>query len=89
VDETRHARRAAGSLSLKGRALRHLARREHSRAELERKLLPHAADLPDATAAEQVRGAAETLAGATRWRRTACKVMPGWPNRCWPVPANA
>jgi regulatory protein len=28
---------------LKARALRHLARREHSRAELERKLAPHAA----------------------------------------------
>lgn len=28
---------------LKARALRHLARREHSRAELERKLVPHAA----------------------------------------------
>lgn len=31
----------APSLSLKGRALRHLAAREHSRAELERKLAPH------------------------------------------------
>ena len=29
---------------LKARALRHLARREHSRAELERKLAPHAQD---------------------------------------------
>lgn len=29
-------------LSLKGRALRYLAAREHSRAELERKLAPHA-----------------------------------------------
>jgi regulatory protein len=29
---------------LKARALRHLARREHSRAELERKLAPHAPD---------------------------------------------
>lgn len=28
--------------SLKGRALRHLSRREHSRLELHRKLLPHA-----------------------------------------------
>jgi regulatory protein len=32
---------AASSLSLKGRALRYLAAREHSRAELERKLAPH------------------------------------------------
>jgi regulatory protein len=31
-------------LSLKGRALKHLAAREHSRAELARKLAPHAED---------------------------------------------
>jgi regulatory protein len=31
----------APALSLKGRALRYLAAREHSRAELERKLAPH------------------------------------------------
>jgi regulatory protein len=30
------------AVELKARALRHLARREHSRAELERKLAPHA-----------------------------------------------
>jgi len=35
-------------LSLKGRALRYLAAREHSRAELERKLAPHAAALDPA-----------------------------------------
>ena len=34
--------RAAAPLSLKARALRWLAQREHSRAELRRKLLPHA-----------------------------------------------
>ena len=34
--------RSVGRLSLKGRALRLLAAREHSRAELERKLAPHA-----------------------------------------------
>lgn len=34
--------RDEGAVSLKARALRHLARREHSRAELERKLAPHA-----------------------------------------------
>ncbi|WP_295856859.1 recombination regulator RecX [uncultured Xylophilus sp.] len=33
---------AFGTLSLKGRALRHLSRREHSRAELQQKLAPHA-----------------------------------------------
>ena len=37
---------AFGAPSIKGRALRHLARREHSRAELERKLAPHVED-PD------------------------------------------
>ncbi|MFS2033133.1 recombination regulator RecX [Polaromonas sp. CT11-55] len=35
------ATRAGFGLSLKGRALRYLAGREHSRAELERKLAPH------------------------------------------------
>lgn len=35
------ARKAGFVLSLKGRALRYLAAREHSRAELERKLAPH------------------------------------------------
>lgn len=34
--------RARGRISLKGRALKLLAQREHSRAELRRKLLPHA-----------------------------------------------
>lgn len=38
----RPASRAGFELSLKGRALRYLAAREHSRAELERKLAPHA-----------------------------------------------
>lgn len=38
---TKPARRAGFGLSLKGRALRYLAAREHSRAELERKLAPH------------------------------------------------
>jgi regulatory protein len=35
------------SLSLKGRALKHLAAREHSRSELRRKLAPHAEDDTD------------------------------------------
>jgi regulatory protein len=35
------------TLSLKGRALRYLAAREHSRAELERKLAPHLAEDAD------------------------------------------
>ena len=37
----------APTLSLKGRALRYLAAREHSRAELERKLTPHLQDGDD------------------------------------------
>ena len=51
-----------GTLSLKARALRHLARREHSRAELERKLAAHAEDTPEASAAEQIRAALDELA---------------------------
>lgn len=52
---------AFGQLSLKGRALRHLARREHSRVELERKLAGFAEDTPEASAAEQVRAALDEL----------------------------
>lgn len=47
--------------SLKGRALRYLAQREHSRAELERKLARHAEDGPDASAAEQIARALDEL----------------------------
>jgi regulatory protein len=53
---------AFGVLSLKGRALRHLSRREHSRAELERKLSAHAEDLPDASASAQISAALDELA---------------------------
>lgn len=48
--------------SLKARALRHLARREHSRAELERKLARHAEDTPQASAQEQIARALDELA---------------------------
>ncbi|CAN5131650.1 hypothetical protein BH10PSE16_BH10PSE16_32760 [soil metagenome] len=41
MSEVKPASRAGFGLSLKGRALRCLAAREHSRAELERKLKPH------------------------------------------------
>ncbi|MFZ3140343.1 recombination regulator RecX [Polaromonas sp.] len=41
MSEVKPASRAGFGLSLKGRALRYLAAREHSRAELERKLKPH------------------------------------------------
>jgi regulatory protein len=52
---------AFGALSLKGRALKYLAAREHSRAELERKLAPHAQDTPEATAAQQIAAALDAL----------------------------
>lgn len=41
TDDPTPVRRPGLGLSLKGRALRYLAAREHSRAELERKLGPH------------------------------------------------
>jgi regulatory protein len=49
------------SLSLKGRALKYLAAREHSRAELERKLAPHAQDTPEASAEQQIAQALDAL----------------------------
>jgi regulatory protein len=66
-----------GSLSVKGRALRHLARREHSRAELERKLAAHVQDTLEASAAEQIRAALDELAarGLLSDARTAESVL--------------
>lgn len=43
-----------GGLSIKARALRYLSMREHSRAELERKLARYVEDLPDQTASDQI-----------------------------------
>ncbi len=43
-----------GVPSIKARALRYLAAREHSRVELERKLARHVEDLPDLPAAAQI-----------------------------------
>jgi regulatory protein len=51
---------AVAALSIKARALRWLAQREHSRAELERKLLRQLRDAPDARA--QVAAALDELA---------------------------
>ena len=51
-----------GSLSVKGRALRYLSQREHSRVELERKLGRFVEDLPDATAQQQIAAALDDLA---------------------------
>jgi len=53
-----------GAPSLKGRALRYLAQREHSRAELERKLARHVEDTPDASAAEQIARVLDELSSA-------------------------
>lgn len=51
-----------GALSVKGRALRHLARREHSRAELERKLGRQIEDSAEAPAAARIATALDELA---------------------------
>jgi regulatory protein len=51
-----------GALSVKGRALRYLAQREHSRAELERKLERYVEDTPEASAQAQIAAALDELA---------------------------
>ncbi len=51
-----------GSLSVKGRALRYLSQREHSRRELERKLARHVDDTPEASAQLQITTALDDLA---------------------------
>ena len=54
---------AFGAPSLKGRALRYLSQREHSRVELERKLARHAQDTESGPpAAEQIAQALDDLA---------------------------
>jgi regulatory protein len=50
-----------GSPSLKGRALRYLSQREHSRVELERKLARFAEDTADASAQVQIAAALDDL----------------------------
>ncbi len=51
-----------GSLSVKGRALRYLSQREHSRAELERKLARHVQDTEELGAQAQIALALDQLA---------------------------
>jgi regulatory protein len=70
---------AFGVLSVKGRALRYLAQREHSRAELERKLARHVQDSPQASAGEQIRAALDDLvtSGLLSDARTAESVLAG------------
>jgi regulatory protein len=50
-----------GAPSLKGRALRYLSQREHSRVELERKLARFAEDRPEASAQAQIAAALDEL----------------------------
>ncbi len=50
-----------GALSVKGRALRYLAQREHSRLELEQKLTRRVQDTPEASAAVQIAQALDEL----------------------------
>lgn len=70
---------AFGAPSLTGRALRYLSMREHSRAELERKLARHARDNDEASAAEQIARALDALAarGLLSDARTAESVLAG------------
>ena len=53
-----------GALSVKGRALRYLAQREHSRVELARKLARTVEDTEGASAAAQIEAALDQLAAA-------------------------
>lgn len=66
-----------GCLSVKGRALRYLAQREHSRVELERKLARVVEDRPDASAQAQIAAALDDLAakGLLSETRTAASVL--------------
>ena len=52
-----------GAISVKGRALRYLSQREHSRVELERKLARHVQDSEESTAQAQLTAALDDLAG--------------------------
>ena len=53
-----------GALSVKGRALRYLAQREHSRVELERKLARHVQDTDEASAQTLIAQALDQLTAA-------------------------
>lgn len=68
-----------GSLSVKGRALRYLAQREHSRAELERKLSQKVQDTEVASAEQQICKALDELAaaGLLSESRAAASVLSG------------
>ncbi len=68
---------AFGQPSVKGRALRYLAQREHSRHELQAKLLRHVQDTPEATAQAQIAAALDDLAshGLLSDERAAASVL--------------
>jgi regulatory protein len=68
-----------GAVSVKGRALHCLAQREHSRAELERKLLRQVGDSPPASAKAQIATALDELeaSGLLSDSRTAEAVLAG------------
>lgn len=66
-----------GAISVKGRALRYLSQREHSRVELERKLARHVQDTEEACAQAQIAAALDDLAakGLLSEARTAESVL--------------
>ena len=66
-----------GAISVKGRALRYLSQREHSRVELERKLARHVQDTEESTAQAQIAVALDDLAakGLLSEARTAESVL--------------
>ena len=68
---------ANGALSVKGRALRYLAQREHSRQELERKLARRVDDTEQASAQQQIARALDelTAAGLLSESRAAASVL--------------
>jgi regulatory protein len=68
---------AFGVLSVKGRALRYLSQREHSRAELAQKLARKVEDTEAATAGQQIESALDELAahGLLSEERAAASVL--------------
>jgi regulatory protein len=68
---------AFGALSVKGRALRYLAQREHSRVELARKLARTVVDSDTASASQQIQSALDELAahGLLNEERAAASVL--------------
>jgi regulatory protein len=75
---------AFGQLSVKGRALRYLAQREHSRQELQHKLQRHVQDTPEASAQAQIAAALDDLAlhGLLSDERAAASVLRTQGARC-------